>query len=272
MNFLKQIVNKLPYVRGLYKQSSLYSKNAYFPPGHFYSVITNLEEIKDDQNRIWDGENYDGLKDINLNAEEQKNIMETISSFYSEIPFTEDKKEGLRYNFSNPYYLHTDGIILYGMLRYLCPKKVIEVGSGYTSALMLDVNDIFFNSDISFSFIEPFTERLDQLIGEKDKASVSILKNRVQDLDLEYFKSLNEHDILFIDSTHVSKCGSDLNFLLFEVLPVLKEGVYIHFHDVFYPFEYPKEWVFKGYNWNENYILRAFLMNNKDYKIQLFAA
>ena len=62
-----------------------------------------------------------------------------------------------------------------------------------------------------------------------------------------------------------------MNFLLFEVLPVLKEGVYIHFHDVFYPFEYPKEWVFKGYNWNENYILRAFLMNNKDYKIQLFA-
>lgn len=271
MSFLKRIVNKLPYIRGLYKQSYLYNKNAYFPPGHFYSVITDVGEIKKDQDRIWSGENIDGVKGIDLNVNKQKEILEKISSYYSEIPFTENASEGLRYNFKNPYYLHTDGIVLYGMLRYLKPKTVIEVGSGYSSALMLDVNDKFLSGKISFNFIEPYTERLEKLINEKDRASVSILKSRVQDVDLDYFKTLKDNDVLFIDSTHVAKCGSDLNFLLFEVFPILNEGVYIHFHDVFYPFEYPKAWVFKGYNWNENYILRAFLMHNESYKIQLFA-
>ncbi|WP_422105126.1 class I SAM-dependent methyltransferase [Winogradskyella sp.] len=271
MDFIKRIVNKLPYVRGLYQRDKLYRDNAHFLPGHFYSVIPNLEEVRNDQSRIWKGIETDGIDAIDLNTETQKKLLAEINKYYSEIPFKDDLEDNLRYHFNNPYYLYTDGIVLYGMLRHLKPNRVIEVGSGYSSALMLDVNDLFFDSNIGFNFIEPYTERLEMLINQGDKENVSILKSRVQDVDLEYFKSLKENDILFIDSTHVSKCGSDLNYLLFEVLPVLNEGVYIHFHDIFYPFEYPKNWVFKGYNWNENYLLRAFLMNNKDYSIQVFA-
>jgi hypothetical protein len=89
-------------------------------------------------------------------------------------------------------------------------------------------------------------------------------------VNLEIFKQLDRNDILFIDSTHVSKTGSDVNFILFEILPLLKSGVLIHFHDISYPFEYPKDWVFGGRNWNENYLLRAFLMYNNDFKIYLF--
>ena len=271
MNFIKHILNKLPYIRGLYKRDKLYRDNAHFLPGHFYSTIPNLEEVKKDQERIWNGVQNDVVNSINLNVVTQKKVLSIINSYYPDIPFKDGFNKNLRYYFNNPYYSHTDGIILYGMLRYLKPKQVIEVGSGYSSALMLDVSDVFFDSKIKFGFIEPHPERLEKLIGKVDKETISLKKNRVQDIDIEYFKYLNENDILFIDSTHVSKCGSDLNYLLFEVLPILKKGVYIHFHDIFYPFEYPKEWVFKGYNWNENYLLRAFLMNNKDYSIQVFA-
>jgi len=271
MQILKNILSKLPYVRGLHRQAKLYNDNAYFPPGHFYSVIPNIEEVKNDENRIWKGIDTDGIDAIDLNVDTQRKLLKEISAYYSEIPFKDEIVGALRYHFNNPYYLYTDGIVLFGMLRHLKPKHVIEVGSGYSSALMLDVNDNFFDSKINFGFIEPHTERLEKLINKGDKNAISILKHRVQDVDLGYFKSLKKNDILFIDSTHVSKCGSDLNYLLFEVLPILNEGVYIHFHDIFYPFEYPKEWVFKGYNWNENYLLRAFLMNNKDYSIQVFA-
>ena len=76
--------------------------------------------------------------------------------------------------------------------------------------------------------------------------------------------------ILFIDSTHVSKIGSDVNSLLFDILPKLNRGVYVHFHDVFYPFEYPQEWVYQGLAWNEAYILRAFLQHNDAFKIVFF--
>lgn len=84
------------------------------------------------------------------------------------------------------------------------------------------------------------------------------------------FDILKENDILFVDSTHVSKVGSDVNYLLFEILPRLNKGVYIHFHDIFYPFEYPKEWIYDGKAWNEDYILRAFLQYNDSFKIFFF--
>ena len=79
-----------------------------------------------------------------------------------------------------------------------------------------------------------------------------------------------ENDVLFIDSTHVSKVGSDVNYIFFEILPRLRSGVHIHFHDIFYPFEYPKEWVYEGRNWNEIYMLRAFLQYNSDFQITYF--
>ncbi len=75
---------------------------------------------------------------------------------------------------------------------------------------------------------------------------------------------------MFIDSSHVSKIGSDVNYILFEILPRLNNGVYIHFHDMFFPFIYPRDWVYNGNAYNELYLLRAFLMNNKDYSVQLF--
>ena len=98
-----------------------------------------------------------------------------------------------------------------------------------------------------------------------------IYDKKVQSVPLQKFKDLNENDILFIDSSHVSKTGSDVNFEIFNILTNLNSGVIIHFHDVFYPFEYPKEWVLAGRNWNENYLLRAFLSYNNSFEILHFS-
>jgi hypothetical protein len=103
-----------------------------------------------------------------------------------------------------------------------------------------------------------------------DKKSTSIIQSDVQLITLDNFEKLQAGDILFIDSTHVVKTGSDVNYILFEILPLLRSGVFIHFHDVFFPFEYPKEWVYEGRNWNEDYFLRAFLMYNNKFEIRLF--
>jgi hypothetical protein len=92
----------------------------------------------------------------------------------------------------------------------------------------------------------------------------------VQEVGLEKFKALRENDILFIDSSHVSKINSDVNYIFFTILPQLHPGVYIHFHDIFYPFEYPKEWIYEGRAWNEIYLLRAFLQHNAVFKIVFF--
>lgn len=156
------------------------------------------------------------------------------------------------------------------MLRYLKPKNLIEVGSGFSSSLILDVNEQFLGNSINCTFIEPYPERLIKNLRSDDHSRIRIIKEKVQQQSLELFETLDAGDILLIDPSHVSKTGSDVNFLVFEVLPRLKSGVWIHFHDIFYPFEYLEEWVKKGRSWNEAYLLRAFLMFNQDFKIKLW--
>ncbi len=158
------------------------------------------------------------------------------------------------------------------MLRHFRPRKVVEVGSGHSSAVMLDTNEAFLDARVDFTFIEPFPEnRLNSVLRAQDKEIAKIIPDFVQNVPLSIFAELDENDLLFIDSSHVSKGGSDLNYLIFEVLPVLKRGVLIHFHDIFYPFELPDKWVLeRKWYWNENYLLRAFLMYNDSFEIVNF--
>ncbi|MGC4002600.1 MAG: class I SAM-dependent methyltransferase [Pirellulales bacterium] len=186
------------------------------------------------------------------------------------MPFGPEKRAGLRYWLENAFYSYTDGIVLYSMIRHLRPQRIIEIGSGFSSAVTLDTNQRFFDSSIKLHFIEPFPERLRSLMTAEDTATIEIRERFVQDVDPELFARLEKNDILFVDSTHVSKTGSDVNDILFRILPLLRPGVFVHFHDVFYPFEYPQEWVFKGRNWNEAYLLRAFLSNNSAFAIRFF--
>jgi hypothetical protein len=136
---------------------------------------------------------------------------------------------------------------------------------------MLDTNELFLNNQIGLTFIEPNPERLFSIIKGNDKNSTRIIEQDVQLILLKHFEVLDAGDILFVDSSHVVKTASDVNYIVFEVLPRLKRGVLIHFHDIFYPFEYPKDWVFDGWNWNEDYFMRAFLMYNDEFKIRLFS-
>jgi len=266
-NAIKQLANQLPYVKTLYKQAA----NCTHPNGHYYSPVFSIEDVKNRQESIWKDVNKDGISCINLRTSEQKELVLKLTTFYQEMPFQAERSERLRYEFKNGYFSYSDGILLYAMIRHFQPKKIIEIGSGHSSALMLDTNELFFKNAIDLTFIEPYpAERLNWLMNAEDKKRFTVIQDFVQAVSLDVFTQLEAGDILFIDSTHVSKTGSDVNYILFDVLPVLQAGVIIHFHDVFYPFEYPKDWVFHGYNWNEDYLLRAFLMCNTAYDIVLF--
>jgi hypothetical protein len=136
---------------------------------------------------------------------------------------------------------------------------------------MLDTNERFLQHSLELTFIEPYAGRLLSLLTDIDKQRTTIIEAFVQAVPLTTYDQLEAGDILFVDSTHVVKTGSDVNHILFEILPRLKPGVFIHFHDIFYPFEYPKEWVFGGFNWNEDYFLKAFLLYNNAFDIVLFS-
>ena len=186
------------------------------------------------------------------------------------MPFKDEKSENQRYCFINDAYSYTDAIILYSFIRHFKPKQIIEIGSGHSSAVMLDTRETFVN-DINLTFIEPYPKRLYRLFKDNDRDNCNVLAKKVQNVPINEFQKLQRNDILFIDSSHVSKTGSDVNYEIFKILPTLNSGVIIHFHDVFYPFEYPKSWVSEGRNWNEDYLLRAFLSYNDQFEIVLFS-
>lgn len=266
-NSIKKFVNTLPYVKVLYQQSL----NSCFPNGHFYSPVISIEDIKVRENEIWKNSNNDGILGIKLNKDIQVKFAKDFEVFYSQMPFQEEKQKGLRYHLNNSSYSYTDGIVLYSMIRKLEPKRIIEIGSGNSSTVMMDTNELFFDSKINLTFIDPYPEKLISLMNDNDLKINTIIKSDAQLISLDVFEKLESGDILFIDSTHVSKTGSDVNYILFDIIPILKKGVYIHFHDIFYPFEYPKKWVYEGRNWNENYILKAFLMYNNNFEITFFS-
>jgi hypothetical protein len=156
------------------------------------------------------------------------------------------------------------------MLQHLKPKRVVEIGSGFSSCVLLDTNDLFFDSGIRCTFIDPNPQRLYGLLEPADINKIEVVPKQLQDIGLSCFSELSAGDILFVDSSHVSKTGSDVNMILFDILPALPAGVHIHVHDIFYPFEYPREYVYRQWAWNELYLLRAFLCYNRDFRITIF--
>ncbi len=158
--------------------------------------------------------------------------------------------------------------LLYYMMRKNHPKRIIEIGSGYSTAAMLDISDYCLDGSVEVYSIEPYPSRLNSLIRDGDR--VNVIKDVMQNVPLSYFEKLEENDFLFVDSSHVIKHGGDVNRIFFEVLPVIAQGVHVHIHDVFFPFRYPLHWVRQGRPYGEMYLLRAFLMYNKDYSIEFF--
>lgn len=240
-----------------------------WPPGHFYSPVPDLDYVKNREQEIWKDGIFN-IPGIDLNEREQLAVLELLANHYTLHPWKDNKQKGLRYYFQNPNFSYGESIILFCMLMHLKPKQVIEIGSGYSSCVLLDANEKFFQNTISTIFIEPYNQLLFSLIHPSDQDSIKLIPTNLQEAGTDMFKNLEAGDFLIIDSTHVSKIDSDVNHILFTILPGLKSGVYIHFHDIWFPFEYPKEWIFKGRAWNELYILRAFLQYNTEFEIIYF--
>lgn len=243
-----------------------------FPPGHFYSPIVDPDQAADFLQKI--ASDICSLPSIALNREAMVTLWRSFSAFVNKKPFHDLETEGHIYWFMNPHFSYGDATLLYCMLRHFLPNRVIEIGSGYSSACMIETADRFISSQISFTFIDPDLRLFHKVLHKYKKRThngIVTLEQNVQEAPLSIFSSLNSGDILFIDSTHVLKTGSDVCFELFKVMPVLKSGVIIHFHDIFWPFEYGKEWAIdENRSWNETYAIRAFLSYNEQFEIVFF--
>jgi predicted O-methyltransferase YrrM len=239
-----------------------------FPNGHYYSPIPERKDVLEHiANKPAASAS---LPSVDLNVATQLEMLAQFKPFYADLPFTHRKNDDCRFWYVQDWFGQADSIYLYSMLRHFKPQRIIEVGSGFSSAVMFDTRERFLDPATQITLVEPYTERLRELLRPGDLENCTLLEDRVQNVPLSVFSSLGKNDLLFIDSSHVLKCASDLQHLMFQVLPGLKPGVIVHFHDIFYPFEYPKDWLEEGRYWNECYLLHAFLSNNNEWEILLF--
>ena len=267
---LSKVLDILPYIGGLRAQiRSLRAREGRYPAGHYYSPIPSERDVRRHIAR-------QGLtcpndwSEIEFHANAQFHLLEDYLQYYQEQPWAEEPQRGFRYYFGQEWFCYADAIFLYSHLRKTVPRRIVEVGSGYSSAVILDTAEHFLPYMPDIVLIEPNPERLLNLLRPDDLQQVTVIKGEVQDVPMSVFSSLQSGDLLFVDSSHVLKAGNDLYFLLFGVIPLLAEGVNVHFHDVFYSFDYPTEWLLMGRYWNEAHVLRAFLSYNSEWQIRFF--
>jgi hypothetical protein len=242
----------------------------FVPPGHFYSPI--VDPIEADR-YLMSKDNHpvpQGLPGIAIDRAEMIRTWQNLLPFLADIPFPGPKGPDFRYYFDNPAYSWGDGSVLHAMLRFHRPKRLIEIGSGWSSACTLDTVDRYLEGACDLTFVDPHPQLLRDILGDAT-GRVRVLEIPLQQIPPAVFDALEAGDILFVDSTHVLRTGSDVCFALFEVLPRLARGVLVHIHDMFWPFEYPRRWVIEeNRSWNELYAVRAFLSYNDAWRIMLF--
>jgi hypothetical protein len=165
-------------------------------------------------------------------------------------------------------FTKADAAILHMLLRQLRPRRVIEVGSGNSTLVTARAGlaNTEQGSPLTLTAIEPFPK--DYLRAGFPGLS-RLVSEPVERVAAALFQELEANDVLFIDSSHVVKLGSDLQHLVLNVVPNLRAGVVVHFHDIYLPYEYPLSWLQDGFYYNESYFLHAFLSGNRDFETML---
>lgn len=255
---IRQLINGAGNAAGIRKA---------FSDGHFYSPVVNTEEISKDEGRIWPV--VPSVAGIDFNETEQRRwLTDILPRYLPDYDYPDDLPEGAAdgvFYTRNSQFSWLDSRVLFAVLREMNPRRIIEIGSGFSSLLAADVNYRFLGGRLELTCIEPYPR---SFLRGSIPGLTRLVEARVQDVPFEIFASLDSGDILFIDSSHVAKTGSDVNFIYFEVLPRLRPGVLIHVHDIFLPNDYPKDWVVNlGFHWNEQYLLRALLIDSHGFEV-----
>jgi predicted O-methyltransferase YrrM len=234
-------------------------------PNHFYSPIPDTRVLPD---ALWQQES--DLPGIDMRDEEQLAFLrEVVDRFGDELnglPRGQPDAAAGEYFVHNGAFESVDGEIYYAMIRAHRPARVLEIGAGWSTLLALRAlrANRAEGAEGRLLAVEPYPHEFVRAAIGREPETAELRDVPVQDLSLAVFESLGPGDILFIDSSHVLRIGSDVQYEFLEILPRLRAGVLVHVHDVFLPGEYPRDWVLGPEHrfWNEQYLLQAYLADN----------
>lgn len=236
-------------------------------PRTYYSPVPDLTRLPAD---IW--ERRSRLGGIELNVDRAITLVEQeLAPFVVELdcPLDGPRPPG-EFFLRNQNYESVDAELLYAIVRARKPRRVLELGSGYTTLLIgkacrRNAEEGAITEHLAY---DPYPRA--HIVGDAPPPPTRFEPISATDVPLDAFRELQAGDVLFVDTTHTVKLGSDVNFVVLDVLPVLAPGVIVHFHDIFLPWEYPRQWFeTMQYYWAEQYLLQAFLAFNDAFEVLL---
>jgi hypothetical protein len=248
-----------PALRELHRHSR--SKKLQILPDFFYTSAFDPSELGSD---VWNG-TFPHCGTFDLDA--QRAFLKETPSFAKELsrfPYEKPANDEISFYFGNDQFSHADASLYYALLRRFRPRRVVEVGAGHSTKLAaLALRE---NGAGRILCIDPHAP---SWLG-KLEGGIEIVARPVQETPDEVFLGLEALDVLFIDGSHISKTGSDVNHLFLRILPRLPKGVIVHVHDICLPFEYQRYWSEDVFcYWNEQYVLAALLANSVKFEVLL---
>ncbi len=230
-------------------------------PNHYYWPIPDVATLA---TREWPA--HSAPVGFDLRIKRQRDFLQTIASQFRQelkFPHVSDGRGGYHYN--NGFFEAVDAEMAYCFVRYYKPRRIIEVGGGYSTRIMaaaLQLNREQDDAGGELISIDPFPSRVSK------NHSVRVIAKPVQDVPVDFFESLQDGDILFLDSSHIVSVGSDVVREYLEIVPRLNPGVIVHIHDIFLPSDYPRDAVLRNLCfWSEQYLLQAFLTFNPCFEV-----
>lgn len=228
---------------------------------HYYDPLVNVLKLPYplDHDRALPGLEMNVAGQLDLLR--QLHFEQELRSIPSHVYGAQTPQHGL-----NKFFFGGDADFYYSLIRLKRPKRLIEIGSGYSTLVALNAIEANTKEDLAYrceiTCVEPFANQW------LDDVGVNVIRSKVETLDLDLFSSLEAGDILFIDSSHVIRPQGDVLFEYLRILPALKPGVLIHIHDIFTPKDYPEDWIRNDFRFhNEQYLLEAFLNFNGSFRI-----
>ncbi len=225
---------------------------------NFYGVVPDLAALPE---TLWQRPAFQDAW-AQVSCDDDNVVLSETLAFLPELR-DYPREADLEFGWNNGMFPPLDAVVYYGLVRSRQPRQIIEIGAGYSTLIALRA--CAENGVGSITCIEPYPSAA---LTAREADLTKLIRQPVQNIPDELFLCLDSGDILFIDTSHASKAGSDVHDILFRVLPLLKTGVIIHIHDIFLPFEYPREWISDiGIIWNEQYAVLALLMNSSRYRV-----
>jgi hypothetical protein len=259
---------ELPQLRS---ELGMQRERLWAPPGHPTSPVTDPNDPFVRETEISNLQALDDRPDLLIDEQAQLRLLGWLGEHASRFPFHSVPEPEWHFCTENGHFGRADAALMFAMLLEYKPSRLIELGCGFSSLLVMDVNDHFLDHNLDVTFVDPRPDGVLCLLTPLDPYRECVHGRRSQEIPAATFQQLQRGDILSLETSHVAKTGSDVCDILFRILPSLAPGVLVHVHDIFYPFEYPEAWVIQdNRSWNEAYFLRAFLQYNNTFRVLFF--